>query len=120
MSLPIWLCDKTFACYARGVEDRSLIPRAGRINIFVIISDWPTLVSSVCYASLVSASVDRDFKPGSKYSGLQYSPAQKRDITQQGFYYTTISLPRWRHIHGQLSGSIGQPRKITFTDTHNN
>jgi len=36
--------------------------------------------------------------------------------------YTTrayISLTRWRHIYDELSMSIGQPRKTTFTDPHN-
>jgi len=46
---------------------RSSILRAGNNNVLVTKSDWPTLVGSVCYASLVSASTDRDFKPGSKY-----------------------------------------------------
>jgi len=57
-------------CVARRslatLEVRSLIPGAGNNNVLVTESDWPTLVSSVCYASLGSASADRDLKPGSK------------------------------------------------------
>jgi len=48
---------------------RSSFLRAGNNNVHVAKSDWPKLVGSVCYASLVTASVDRDFKPGSKYWG---------------------------------------------------
>jgi len=51
------------------LEERSLIPNAVNNNVLVTRSNWPTLVSSVCYASLVSASADRDFKPGSKCWG---------------------------------------------------
>jgi len=61
-----WLCDKTLAA---TLEDRSSIPGAGNNNVLVTISDWPTLVSSVFYASLVSAYAYRDFKPGSKCWG---------------------------------------------------
>jgi len=40
------------------LEDRSSVPGAGNNNVLVTKSDWPTLVSSVCYASLVSDSAD--------------------------------------------------------------
>jgi len=44
------------------LEDRSSILRAGNNNVGLLVtkSDWPTLVGSVCYASLVTASADRD------------------------------------------------------------
>jgi len=61
-----WLCGKTFASTHK---DQRSIPGPGNNNVLATKSDWPTLVSSVCYASLVSASADRDFKPGSKYWG---------------------------------------------------
>jgi len=38
------------------LEDRGSIPGAGNNNVLVTRSVWPTLVSSVCYASLVHAS----------------------------------------------------------------
>jgi len=50
------------------LDDRSSIPdAAGNNNVLATKSDWLTLVGSVSYASLVSASADRDFKPGSNY-----------------------------------------------------
>jgi len=51
------------------LEDRSSIPCVGNNNVLVNGSDWPKLVSSVCYASLVYAYADRYFKPGSKNWG---------------------------------------------------
>jgi len=51
-----------------ALENRSSIPDAMRVTKMYLSlkSDWPTLVGSVCLATLVSASADRDFKPGSK------------------------------------------------------
>jgi len=45
------------------LEGRSSIPGAGNNNVLVTKSDLPTVVSSVCYASLVFAPADRDLKP---------------------------------------------------------
>jgi len=72
-----WLCDKTFACYARG-------PKFD-LRSSITSPDWPTIGSSVCYGSLVSVSADRDFKPGSKCCGLQYSPTQQGDYTTRAY-----------------------------------
>jgi len=77
------------------LRDRRSIPGAGNNNVLVTRSDWPTLVSSVCYVCLVSASADLDLKPGSKCCGLQYSSTQQGDYITRGY----ISLPRWRHIY---------------------
>jgi len=74
LALPIWLCDKTIACYTRGPKFDS---RRGPSYVLATRSDWQTLVSSVYYDSLVSASADRDLKLGYKYCGLQYSPTQQ-------------------------------------------
>jgi len=35
-----------------ALENRSSIPDSGKNNVLVTRSDWPTLVGSVCYASL--------------------------------------------------------------------
>jgi len=48
------------------LDDRNSIPNAGKNNVLVTQSDWPTLVGSVCYARLVFATADQDFKPGYK------------------------------------------------------
>jgi len=97
-----------------ALEDQSSIPDAGKNNVLVTRSDWPTLVGSVCYASLVSASADWDLKPGFKCCGLQDSLAQQRDYTTRAY----ISRPWWRHIYCHLSVSIAQPKKTTYTHTH--
>jgi len=56
-------------CLARRLlatlKDRSTIPGMGNNNVLVTKSYWPTLVSSVCYATLDSAYADRGFKPQS-------------------------------------------------------
>jgi len=75
---------------------------------------WPILVGSVSYASLVSASADRDLKTGSKWCGLQYSSSQQGDYTTRAY----ISLPWWRHIYGHLSVSIASLGKPTYIHTH--
>jgi len=63
------------------LEDRSWIPGA-HSNVLVTRSDWPTLVSSVCYASLVSASADRDLSWD--LNVVAYNTARhNREITQQ-------------------------------------
>jgi len=76
---PCLACDPS-GCVARrsltALEDRSSIPDAGNNNVLVTRSDWPTLVGSVCYASLVSASTDRHLKH--IYDHLSMSIAQPR------------------------------------------
>jgi len=53
-----------------ALEDTKFNTRGGyHNNVLVTKTDWTTLVSLVCYASLVSASADRDSKTGSKCWG---------------------------------------------------
>jgi len=70
-------------CVARRslvtLEDQSSIPCAGNNIVLVTKSDWPTLVGSVCYASLVSASADWDIRPGSKCWGYNTACPQQGD-----------------------------------------
>jgi len=59
-ALPIWLCDKKFACYALGPK---LDPRRGQKNyIAYLLLDQidKTLLSAVYYARSVSTSADQD------------------------------------------------------------
>jgi len=65
------------------LENRSSIPGVGKNNVLVTKSNWPTLVSSVSYATIVSASADRDFKLGSKYwATIQPDPSREIYITK--------------------------------------
>jgi len=65
------------------LEDRGSIPGAGKNNVLVTKSDWPTLVSSVCYASLVSAplieTLSRDLNYGAT---IQPDPSREINITR--------------------------------------
>jgi len=80
---PVWLWPVWFrgpsGCVARrsftALEDRSSIPDACQNNVLVTKLDSPTLVGSVCYASIVSASADRDFKPGSARAIIKSYPS---------------------------------------------
>jgi len=75
--------ERSPGCVARRslatLEDRNSIPGAGNNNVFVTKSDWLTLVSLVCYASLVFASADRDFKSGAKCWGYNTVRPQQGD-----------------------------------------
>jgi len=109
MALPICLC----ACHARGPK---FDPRGGSETSTVTISLGQTLVSSVCYASSFSASADRDFKPGSKCWGLQYSPTLvgKLYIFIQGHTLHYHSFSPWQHIPCQneldsVGGRVTKP-----------
>jgi len=85
-------------CVARRsfatLVDRSSSPGEGNNNVGQSdnnVSDWPTLVISVCYASLVSASADRDFKPRSKCCAtINTASPQKRDYHNRSTHYIPI------------------------------
>jgi len=88
-----WIPDPS-GCVARrsltALEDRSSIPDAGNNNVLVTKSDSPTLVGSVCYASLVSASAYRAYKPGSKCWGNNTVRPQQADSHNKGINYILI------------------------------
>jgi len=106
-----------------ALEDRSLIPDVGKNNVLVTRSNCLTLESSVCYANLVSASADRDFKQGSKCWGyntvrLQQGPLHNKGSRPFGVSGPTVwnSLPvRIRAPALSLHGFKSQLKTYMFT-----
>jgi len=79
------------------LEDRSSIPGAGNNNAIVTKSDWPTLVSSV------SASADRDVKPGSNYWGYN-TVRVSREINITRAYTITIHTSVIFSVENEMNG----------------